>query len=92
MLPPNSVNTNSINIGSDFSIAMWFMCKDNVDYYLSYRIKDSTDYFYMQREDSGNGLKVRIKKSDFDSGVVAYAAALFPESNFYLDKWVYIGC
>ena len=86
MLPPNSVNTISMTLGPDFSLAMWFMTQDNSDYYLSYRHKGSSEYFYVQRKDEKNCLNARIKRTDFDSNVVNYPSALFPAGKIYLDK------
>ena len=69
-LPPNEVKTSAVSLGSTFSLVMWTLTRDISNYYLSYRGLDSTNYFYVERRDSGNLLRSRIVKTGFDSTVV----------------------
>ena len=61
MLPPNMVKTDPIVLGPTFSLIMWFTSLEEGEYYLSYRIKDNSNYFYIKRENEDRTLKIEIE-------------------------------
>jgi hypothetical protein len=67
-LPPNEINSNPISLSSVFTLFIWLHPFDEFDYFLSYRINESSkSFFYLMRKQHGNSLKTRINKVNFDS-------------------------
>ena len=76
-LPSNLMKTTPIVLGSTFSLVMWFVCLKESNYYLTYRGIDSSNFFYIQRDNSDNTFRSRIRSSDLDSGEGKAIASIF---------------
>ena len=86
MLPPNNIKSSSISIGSTFSIVMWFNSLDDGDGYLTYRERDSSNYFNLVRQKSQSLLKIYIKRdlsgSTYDSSDIYTLDDTIPKCKF----------
>lgn len=69
-LPPNEAVSTSLSLGSIFSLAIWLYIYDTNNFYLTYRILDSSNYFYLERDTSIDKLRVRIVRTGYDSSIV----------------------
>jgi hypothetical protein len=62
-LPPNNIKTSSLQLGSTFSIVMWFRpsyVASDTEYYLTKRFKDSNNFLYWKRDEEDKELEVEI--------------------------------
>lgn len=83
MLPPNDKVPTPISLESTFSILLWVKPLDNRNYYITYRIKDASNYFFILKVDIGNILRTRIARDSYDSNTIDSTIGNINESNFY---------
>ena len=85
MLPPNSVVTSGLALGSTFSITMWCLNFDTRNYIYTYRGSDI--YFIsLGRQSNGNKHRAHVKTINYNSGM-RNGPLFIVKSKINIDIW-----
>ena len=89
-LPPNSRVANSVSLGSQFSIIMWFNCREtNNDYYIFYRYKnDNSRCLELKRTYTPyNSFSTRL--CQYSNTVFSSSYNILKFGKNYIDSWTF---